>query len=670
MKARELMTTVSHPIRGGVILLSILISSCAPNAEQSDGKTPGGMERNSMEIISKPYARYWWFASEIKKEDVKYNLDWLKQNGFGGVELAWVYPLNSRDKNPVTTYTPRQEWLSPEWQEVVNYTMLYADSLGLACDLTMGTLWPFGDSYVPYEQASQQFGEEERQVITRSWEYPKKGYVVDHINPENYLPYFNRMLDSFPDPETQIPHSCFIDSWEVETGKLWADGFKEEFKVRYGYDISLFMDSLYTHAKREPLYDYMKFLSYKVVDFYANFDRVLHEQNLFSRGQCSGAPCDIISAYARMDIPEGESMLYEPEYNSIPASAALLDGKKVVSAETFTCIYGWPNNYMRKEQTADLKMVADALFANGVNHIVWHGKAHNPKDQDSVNFYATVHIGKDGAIAPEIRAFNDYLATVSEIMKRGNSYSDVAVYLPTEDAWVKGIMPKEKQFIWAWGYYEMRYVYFPEEVAGYHPVWINKEFLEKGVIENGRLRVGDASFNSVYIDAEYLDYDVLKRVTELAEAGFPVTLKKDPAEPGSIKHEEWNILIETLRGLPNVSLQFTPKEPPLVEGGRLLPYWAREKDHSLYIFFANPTSRKLMFPIVYGQSFSDEIQMVDVTLHYDGKEYELNLRFEAYQSLLYKIENGKIEEVDISFIPKIPVVSEGPPDSNAPWLVK
>jgi hypothetical protein len=156
------MIRLTYAIWEVIIPLAFLLSSCTPKAEQPDGKTSTGMERISMEMISKPYARYWWFASEIKKEDIEFNLDWLSQ----------------------------------EWQEVVSYALLYADSIGLACDLTMGTLWPFGDSYVPYEQASQQFGEEERQVITRSWEYPKTGYVVDHINPGNYLPYFYRMLDS------------------------------------------------------------------------------------------------------------------------------------------------------------------------------------------------------------------------------------------------------------------------------------------------------------------------------------------------------------------------------------------------------------------------------------------------------------------------------------------
>jgi len=43
----------------------------------------------------------------IKEEDIRYNINWLKENGFGGVEIAWVYPLNRFFPND-TTYTPRQ----------------------------------------------------------------------------------------------------------------------------------------------------------------------------------------------------------------------------------------------------------------------------------------------------------------------------------------------------------------------------------------------------------------------------------------------------------------------------------------------------------------------------------------------------------------------------------
>ena len=80
-------------------------------------------EPASDQLKAAPYARYWWFASEIKREDVRYNLNWLKDHGFGGVELAWVYPLNSRYEHLDSSYTPRQEWLGPQWQDIVEYTI-------------------------------------------------------------------------------------------------------------------------------------------------------------------------------------------------------------------------------------------------------------------------------------------------------------------------------------------------------------------------------------------------------------------------------------------------------------------------------------------------------------------------------------------------------------------
>ncbi len=628
----------------------------------------GGRRQEPFGGVSAPYARYWWFASRIQKSDVRWNLDWLKKNGFGGVELAWVYPLNARDRSS-TSYTPRQEWLSPEWREIVAEAISYADRIGLGCDLTFGTLWPFGDSRVPFEQATQRYGDPEwRQKITKSWEYPKEGYVVDHLNPENYIPYFERLLKAFPRPKTKIPQNYFVDSWEVETRGLWTRGMGDDFKRKYGYDISPFMERIYEPDQAGRLYDYLALVSEKVVEFYKTFDSLLNANGIFSRGQCAGAPADILSAYATLDIPEGEALLYEPEYNTIPASAAALSGKKVVSAETFTCIYGWPADYLRQEQTADLKLLADALFANGVNHIIWHGKPHNPRGLDTVSFYASVHVGPDGALADEIPAFNRYLRTVSGYLKRGKTASDVAVYLPLEDAWMAGEMPPEKQFQWAWGHYEMRYVYFPEELDGYHPLWINREFLEKGRMEDGLFRVGDAAFRLLYIDVGYVDYLTLKRLIELAGEGLEIVLKRPPKEPGAISHAEYNELLKELERAPSVRRRMPREVKPLVRGQTVPPFWCRRDGESTYIFFAHPKAKDLKFPLEYGQSLTAETIEIPIEVELDRKLYPIVLRFEPYQSLLYKIEAGRVEPIDIRFRPKIPVVKPRPPGYKAPWL--
>lgn len=619
---------------------------------------------------SRPYARYWWFASMIQEEDVRYNLDWLKANGFGGVEIAWVYPLNRSDANDAI-YTPRQEWLSNEWASIVDFSIRYADSIGLGCDLTFGTLWPFGDSQVAFNQATQHYDDSTwRQKITSTWEHPKSGYVVDHLTPGNYLPYFDRMIRAFPRPETAIPQSYFIDSWEVETEKLWSDGFANDFYRIYGYDISPFMNSIYDPENSARLYDYMSLISDKVLVFYQKFDSVLNTVDITSRGQVSGAPCDLISGYAKLDVPEGESMLFEPEFCTIPASAALLSGKKVVSSETFTCLYGWPRDYIREEQTADLKLVADALFANGVNQIIWHGKAHNPKGYDTVNFYATTHIGSQGALADEIPDFNNYLEQVSSYMKKGSTWSDIAVYLPVEDAWMAGRMPVEKQFIWAWGYYEMRYVYFPDELAGYSPTWINLEFLEKAILKNGKLKVGDAEYKALYVNAAYLDYRVVKRLALLAGEGLTIILKRDPKEPGTLLHSDYSAWVAEMKKSRHVSTHIPKDLVPFLTGNTSPRHWCRKDGETLYVFFPDPNADRLKFPMQYGQSLEKEVNSMNITLHYQGQSHPLELVFEPYQSLMYKIDNGKVERIDIAFIPKTPVVKERPLGYEAPWLVK
>lgn len=651
-----------------LIILSgiLLVLTTIRCTDQTNNESSGYENLNT----AKTYARYWWFASEINKEDVGYNLDWLKSHGFGGVELAFVYPLNAFDQND-TSYIPRQEWLSPELSSMIAYAIQYADSIGLGCDITFGTLWPFGDSRVDFTQATQRYGDDEwRQEISKSWEYPQKGYVVDHLTPSNYLPYFSRMMDFLPDADTKVPQAYFIDSWEVETRHLWCDDFDIHFQHKFGYDIIPAMDSIYQPGFEDFLYDYMSLISEKILRFYADFDSTLNANGIMSRGQVSGAPCDLISGYALMDIPESEAMLFEPKFSAIPASAALLAGKPVVSSETFTCLYGWPRDYIREEQTADLKLVADALFANGVNKIIWHGKAHNPAGIDSVNFYASVHLGDEGNLAQEIPAFNSYLEKVSAYMQMGHTYADIAVYLPTEDAWMAGTMPKEKQFKWAWGHYEMRYVDFPEELEGYARAWINQEFLKKATVLDGHLLVGDARFKSLYIDVEYLDFEVLKRLSELASKGLDIVIKQKPKEPGKRKHPEYAALVEQVFRYDNVKEQFSHDRKAFAVGETIPEFWCRKDGEALYVFFASPKSKELRFPVEYGQSLDELTETYQLIINYQNQEYELELVFEPYQSLLYKFENGRAQQIDISFVPETPVVKPRPTDYKAPWLVK
>src|SRR5208283_3112013 len=48
---------------------------------------------NYFHDTSKPYVRWWWIQGPYREPDIVFQLDWVKANGFGGVELAWIYPL-------------------------------------------------------------------------------------------------------------------------------------------------------------------------------------------------------------------------------------------------------------------------------------------------------------------------------------------------------------------------------------------------------------------------------------------------------------------------------------------------------------------------------------------------------------------------------------------------
>ena len=610
---------------------------------------------------SRPWTRWWWFAAEIQKMDLADNLIWLKKNGFGGVEIAWVYPLN-RMKKDTLHFTPRQKWLSPEWSEMVKYAKNCADSLGLGCDFTFGSLWPFGDTQVPFEEATMNMTDPKwRQEIAASWDYPKKGYVIDHLNKEAFFHYAQRTGDALKPALKGSLSGLFCDSWEVETKHLSTKGFTEKFSERYGYSILPHVDSLYSNNSPYPAirYDYMKLMSELVIDgFYKPFTKKSHELGAYSRVQCSGAPCDILSAYGVVDIPESEALLYEPSFSNIVASAASLTGKRVVTSETFTCLYGWPRDHHSEEQTADLKLLADALFANGVNQIIWHGKPLNPAGLDTVKFYASVHVGESGSLAPELSAFNKYMETVAGELKKGVTLSKVAVYLPTEDSWVAGELPPEKQLIWAWGEYELRTTYLPKELKPWRPLWINGEFLQKARFSNGELKVGSQAFSACYVDVKYMDLSSLRQLVRLAESGLSVCLKRQPSEPGfHPSKSEYQNLLEKLSQLKNVKSSWNdvPGMVPIVTGTDQTDFWCREATDGLTLFFANPHSLALTFPLTYGQSLNTLTDTIPVQINFKGNSIPYNLVFKPYQSILLKVgKDGKITSLDIAFQPKTP----------------
>jgi hypothetical protein len=579
---------------------------------------------------AKPYTRWWWFSGPLDKSSIEYQLEWMAANGFGGVEIAWIYPLSTRHVGP--------KWLDYQWQSLVAIAKQCCDRHGLGCDFTFGTLWPFGGSFVRPEDASWTFDGPSEQRLEHSWEHgvEKPGRIINHLSRRALEHYAATMGGALANALQGSTSALFCDSWEVDTSGIWSPGLWEVFEQQFGYSLLEYKERLEQYP--EIRYDYRRFLSQVVVDeFYKPFTGVCHSLGALSRVQCHGAPTDLLAAYAAVDMPETEALLFPTTFARIPASAAVLAAKPVVSSETFTCMYGFPAIHQGKEQIADLKLLADSVFAHGVNHIIWHGTPFNPIGGTN-RFFATVHVGQDSAFADCLLGFNRYLEKVCKWMRSGKAYTNLAVYFPLEDNRMLDELPKSLRTPAARYYWEMRYAVPPQETEGYHPIWVSLPFLKTAMCDGNNLIIGTAQFNGLYVDCDWLDIEALQSILRLARAGLPVVMTKRPHQPGKRRSDAYVDMLDDLLGLRNVANHIKKTAlRPFIEGDDLPFYWARYLDDSVIVFFAHPKAKDIAYPMRLGQSFVQNRRRQAVALNAFNRSVQVELDFEPYQSLLIRV---------------------------------
>lgn len=115
---------------------------------------------------TKPWTRWWWMGSAVDKPNLKEHLVAFQKAGLGGVEITPIYGAKGEESNFL-------EHLSPEWLEMLDYTITTADSLGLGVDMVLGTGWPYGGSQVEREYAATKLVVQKYQL--------KKGTLFNEI---------------------------------------------------------------------------------------------------------------------------------------------------------------------------------------------------------------------------------------------------------------------------------------------------------------------------------------------------------------------------------------------------------------------------------------------------------------------------------------------------------
>ena len=105
------------------------------------------------ELKYHPYVRWWWNGNKVNANELIRELRLLKEAGIGGVEINPVeFPTRSSGDD---LGIPSLRWLSDEWIDLVKLVFDEARSLGMVCDLIVGSGWPFGSEDLPENERSQ-----------------------------------------------------------------------------------------------------------------------------------------------------------------------------------------------------------------------------------------------------------------------------------------------------------------------------------------------------------------------------------------------------------------------------------------------------------------------------------------------------------------------------------
>jgi len=240
------------------------------------------------------------------------------------------------------------------------------------------------------------------------------------------------------------PYAIFSDSLEAY-GADWTPTLPEEFKKRRGYDLIPHLPELWlggTEAAAKVRHDWGITLTELINENYlTQINDWAREHKTRFRSQTYGEPAVSLSSERLVDLAEGEG----PQWRAFStlrwaSSANHLNGRTVTSGETFT----WLHSPVFRATPLDMKAEADIDFLSGENLLIFHGWPYSPpKMADGTpevpepgwSLYAAAVFNDHNPWHPVMPTVTDYIGRMSWLLRQGKPANQVALLLPTDDAW-------------------------------------------------------------------------------------------------------------------------------------------------------------------------------------------------------------------------------------------
>jgi hypothetical protein len=269
-----------------------------------------------------------------------------------------------------------------------------------------------------------------------------EGYVLDPFSHQAVATHLAKVGEPLVKAfGSTPPYAIFSDSLEAY-GADWTPDLPQQFFKRRGYDLIPHLPELVaggTPAADKVRHDWGRTLTELVNENYlTQINDWAKAHGTKFRSQTYGEPAVTFSSQHLTALPEGEG----PQWRAFSTlrwatSANHVFGNNITSGETFT----WLHSPVFRATPLDMKAEADIDFIMGENQLVFHGWPYSPPPSElepgdpGWSLYAAGVFDDHNPWHPVMPAVTQYIARISWLLRQGEPANQVAVLLPTDDAW-------------------------------------------------------------------------------------------------------------------------------------------------------------------------------------------------------------------------------------------